>query len=222
MPAISGYNRRSDVYRDFGRRYNKQGFITFEYEKFDNKQKAQVLAGSLIGTVLPLLMIMHNQKTSLSKIKYNIKEMIMLSTGSIAGGILGGYTADEKNMKFKDRAKEGIFQFFNAVIPTLLITPVLKLCKKVKVLNNNKVKAAMLLGCIFAGMKIGEKISAKVNNNSDSFDKRKLKITDLIGNIDVISGALIIAKFPFIHNLGIEKFLPFVYLWTGYQSGRSK
>ena len=28
------------------------------------------------------------------------------------------------------------------------------------------------------------------------------------------------AEIPFIKKLGIEKFLPAIYLWTGYQSGK--
>ena len=125
-----------------------------------------------------------------------------------------------KNSNKTNKIHEGIFQFFNAVIPTLLIKPLLKLCALTPQTNNNKIKALTLLTGIFSGMYLASKISNKINKTTGTKNERHVKFIDSLANIDVISGALIMAEIPFIKKFGIEKLLPAIYLWTGYQSGK--
>lgn len=220
MLITANYQKPINTFSDFGQNRNFQGFYLFNVnKKLTTKDKFKIAACSAMGTAVPLAYLMTKHKIPYTKVKYTVKEMIMLSAGSIAGGITGGYIVD-KDASLKHKLQEGNFQFFNALIPTLLINPILKLCNKVKILNNNKAKALTLLGGILGGMFIGEKISSKINNAALCDRKRKVKPIDLLSNIDVISGALLIAKFPLIKKLGVEKFLPLVYLWTGYQSGK--
>ena len=216
-------NYPGKIFGTFGFKHSSNNnFFTIPKRKpLTTKEHIGITTGSLLGTVLPLLLFSRVQKRSILKLKYSEKEMIMLSTGSITGGVLGGILSDrDTNPKYKIR--EGVFQFFNAVVPTLLIKPVLKTCENIKPLNNKKIKAGMLLGGIFGGMYAGAAISNRINGTNNTNEKRKVKFIDTIANIDVISGALIMAKFPLIEKLGLAKLLPLFYMWTGYESGISR
>ena len=219
IPPIN--NNISKTFSAFGFKHNRNDhfFSKPKREPLTLGGQIGIASGSLLGTILPLLIISKFQKNPINKLKYAEKEMIMLSTGSIIGGISGGIVAD-KNSNKKNKIHEGIFQFFNAVIPTLLIKPLLKLCALTPQTNNNKIKAFTLLAGIFSGMYLASKISNKINKTTGTENERHVKFIDSLANIDVISGALIMAEIPFIKKLGIEKFLPAIYLWTGYQSGK--
>lgn len=221
LAPINNYPEKTFSTFGFKHSANNNFFAIPKRKPLTVKEHSGITAGTLLGTALPLLLFSKMQKKSLLNLKYSEKEMIMLSTGSITGGILGGILSDkDTNPKYKIR--EGVFQFFNAVVPTLLIKPVLKLCENVKPLNNNKVKAGMLIGGIFGGMYAGAGISNRINGTNNTKEKRKVKFVDTIANIDVISGALVMAKFPMIEKLGIAKLLPLFYMWTGYEAGRSR
>ncbi len=221
LPSINN-SYPKDTFSSLGFSSRQKNFFYIPKAKPLKKyEKAEIITGAAAGTLLPIVILAKKQKLPLLKLKYSEKEMFILSTGSITGGIAGGILAD-KGQNAKKKIKEGIFQFFNAVIPTLMIKPILKICEKIKLLNNCKTKAAMLLGGIFSGMLIGAEVSNKVNGNYTPEKKRNVKFIDSIANIDVIAGALIIAKMPFINKLGIEKMLPLPYIWTGYQSGKTR
>lgn len=220
LPHI--YNNYSkDSFASLGFSNNTKKFFYIPKKKpLKTYEKAEIIAASTIGTAIPLILAAKKQKLPIHKIKYTTKDMFLLSTGSIIGGISGGMIVDKwKNAK--EKIKEGIFQFFNAIVPTLFIKPILYLCEHIKALNNNKIKPTLLLGGIFGGMVLGAEISNKINHNDENH-KRKVKFIDSIANIDVISGALIMAKMPLINKFGIEKFLPLPYIWTGYESGRTR
>lgn len=215
------YNYSTDSFASFGFKNNSKRFFYIPKKKpLKTSEKFKIIAGSAIGTAIPLVLAAKKQKLPIHKLKYTTKDMLILSTGSIVGGITGGIIVD-KGQNTKQKIKEGVFQFFNAIVPTLLIKPILYLCEHIKAFNNNKIKPALLLGGIFGGMVLGAKISNKINHN-DERHKRKVKFIDSIANIDVISGALIMAKMPLINKFGIEKFLPLPYIWTGYEAGRTR
>lgn len=221
LPSIN-HNYSKDIFSSLGFSSRKKDFFYIPKSKpLKVHEKAEIITGATVGTILPIVMLAKKQKLPLLKLKYSEKEMLILSTGSIAGGITGGIIAD-KGHNIKNKIHEGVFQFFNAIIPTLMIKPILKICQSIKLLNNCKTKAAMLLGGIFSGMLIGAEVSNKVNGNYTPDKKRNVKFIDSIANIDVIAGALIIAKMPLINKLGIEKLLPLPYIWTGFQSGKTR
>lgn len=214
-------NYPDKTFRYFGFKSKNDHFFSIPKRKpLTLSEHLSITAGTLVGTAIPIIQFCKKQKVSVKKLKYSEKEMILLSTGSITGGVIGGICSDRTtNPKYKIR--EGIFQFFNAIVPTLMIKPILKTCEKFKPLNNTKAKAIAILGGIFSGMLIGAEISNRINRTNNK-NKRKVKFIDTIANIDVISGALIMAKFPFIGKLGVEKFLPLFYMWTGYESGKMR
>lgn len=215
-------NYPDKTFSSFGFKPKQDSFFSIPKRKpLTLAEHVSIGAGTLIGTALPIIYFCKKQKVPIQKLKYAEKEMILLSTGSITGGVLGGICSDRK-VEPKYKIHEGIYQFFNAVIPTLLIKPILKTCEKFKFLNNKKIKATALMGGIFGGMVVGSKISNIINGTTSPYNKRKVKFVDAIANIDVISGALIMAKFPLIGKLGVEKFLPLFYMWTGYESGKMR
>ena len=185
------------------------------------KEHIGVAAGSMIGTLLPILLMKKQQNVRLRDLKYPPDKMILLSAGSIAGGIIGGVVAD-KTTDAKVKGGEGGLQFFNVLFPTLLIEPILTICKMVKPLNNNIVKIGLLMSGIVGGMHLGAKVSNIVTRENEEEKKRKVGAIDFLANIDVISGALVASKVPFVNKIPIEKLMPLIYTFTGYQSGKIK
>lgn len=88
-------------------------------EEADGSTKVKVAAGSIAGTVLPMLTLAKSQKCRLYNIKYGVKEMIFVSAGSIAGGLAAGLICDKKEHR-KQKVNESVFQFMNASVPPLL------------------------------------------------------------------------------------------------------
>ena len=91
--------------------------------------KIKALIGTTVGTAIPILLMMKNQKIKNPfKLKYKMSDMIKVPAGAIIGGVSLGLINEEKQVK-KDRLKEGLFQFMNAVIPTCLVGSLIKLCE---------------------------------------------------------------------------------------------
>ena len=71
-------------------------------------------------------------------------------------------------------------------------------------------------------MHLGAKVSNIVTRENEEEKKRKVGAIDFLANIDVISGALVASKVPFVNKIPIEKLMPLIYTFTGYQSGKIK
>ena len=65
-------------------------------EEPDTMVKAKVATGSIAGTLIPMALLAKHQKCKIYNIKYNVKEMIFVTTGSILGGLAAGLIADKK------------------------------------------------------------------------------------------------------------------------------
>ncbi len=189
-------------------------------QKLPVSSKALVASGSAAGTLLPAAVFTKLQNKKIFNLNYGLKEIILISTGAIAGGILTGKIADKKEHG-KQKIHEGVFQFLNTIIPALLIIPTVKLCNKVKFLNNNFAKITASLGVLFGGMKMAAHLSNKINDPKDLEPDRKLGIKDAAANIDDALGTLALAKIPAAKNMQINKILPIIYGWCGYRAGIS-
>lgn len=216
---------KNNVYSSW---YYKRNHRVFEA---DTKTKAKVAAGAGIATILPMIYfaMKQNKLKSLSKLKlkhlvnirYELPQVIGLSTTSIAGGVAAGIIADKKSNK-KRKLKEGVFQFMNATIPTLLVGGALNLIKdNVKYKDSRPVKFAAIVTGLIAGMPLAAWLSNIINDPKDKEPDRKLNYKDALANVDDALGALVLAKFPLIHKLPVEPILPLVYAWCGYRAGQN-
>ena len=137
-------------------------------EETDHKTKAKIAVGSLISTLLPMIYFAKKQTglksmADLLKIKYELKEVLALSSASIVGGVISGVIADKKSDK-KRKVKEGVFQFMNAVIPTALVGGAMKLIEdNTKYQNSKPVKVAAIVTSIIAVMPLASLISNIIN-----------------------------------------------------------
>ncbi|MFR1671861.1 MAG: hypothetical protein ACLSWI_02835 [Candidatus Gastranaerophilaceae bacterium] len=202
------------------RKFDISTYRYHQQEDLSVESKVKIGAGAILGTLIPLALIAKHQNKHLFNIKYGIKEMTLLSLGGIAGGVLSGIAVDKKEYR-KQKVNEGVFQFMNAAVPPLLVLPVIKLCEKVKSLNNTPVKAISTLGVLFGGMKVAADLSNLINDPKDLVPDRKLTIKDAAANIDDALGIFVLAKMPFAKYLHVEKILPAIYIWCGYRAGES-
>lgn len=191
------------------------------YEKdVTTDDKIRSAFGSLVGTIIPLFMIMKKQKSSsIFKLEYGLKEMLILSSTSILGAVGFGMIGENKNAK-QNKVKEGIFQFLNASLPTTLVGLGLEGCKNTKKFNTPFVKIMTTLVGIIGGMYISTALANIICDPKDLEPDRKLTFKDSIVNVDDILGALVLARVPFINKLKVEKVLPFLYAYCGYRAGK--
>ena len=185
----------------------------------EDKYKAAI--GAVVGTVIPMVYMMKKQKVSNPlKLKYDLQDMVALSGFSVLGGVALGMLGEDKTTN-KNKFKEGVFQFLNASVPTWIVGGVLKLSEMSKKFNNIPSK----IGSVLLGLTVGMYGTATVSNLLfDPFDKkpdRKLKLKDCLVNMDDALGALVLAKFPIVEKLQVEKLLPAIYAYCGYRAGKS-
>lgn len=226
-------NKKNNVFSSFQNTvHTKHIYSTLYYkrnhrvEEADKKTKAKIAAGSIISTLLPMIYFAKKQKLlkdplGLLKVKYKLPQVLALSTASILGGVASGIIADKKTDK-KHKINEGVFQFMNATIPTLLVGGALKLLEdNTKYKDSKPIKTAVILTSLIAGMPLAAFISNLINDPKDKEPDRKLTLKDSLINMDDALGALVIAKISFVEKLHLEKAIPAIFAWCGYRAGQS-
>lgn len=183
--------------------------------------KFRAAAGAFIGTAIPMALMMKRQgvKNPL-KLKYDLKEMLVLSATSIMGGVGFGMIGNDAETNL-NKSKEGVFQFMNAAVPTWLAAATLRWCETTKGLNNAWAKLVATAATILVGMQGSAAVSNLICDPKDSYPDRKLTFLDSLANIDDLVGVLVLAKFPIIEKLHIDKLLPAIYAFCGYRAGKS-
>ncbi len=204
--------------------HTKNVYSTLKYkrnhrvEEPDKKTKALIATGSVVSTILPMIYSAKKHKTNLLNIPYHLTEILTLSAASIGGGVLTGLAVDKKTSK-KHKINEGVFQFMNATIPTMLVGGAMKLIEdNTKYKNSTPVKIAAIATGLIAGMPLAAWLSNIINDPKDKEPDRKLSLKDSIINMDDALGALVIAKVPVF---GLDKLLPAIFAWCGYRAGQS-
>lgn len=212
--------------------HTKNVYSTFYYkrnhriEEADKFTKTVVAASSIAGTILPMVYFAKKQNglkkfVDLFKIKYELPEVLALSTGSIAGGVLGGLAADKKANK-KRKIQEGVFQFMNATVPTAISGGLLLAIANSKKYKESRVaQVGAIVGALAVGMPLAAKLSNLINDPKDKEPDRKITLKDSVVNMDDALGALVIAKFPLIEATHLDKALPVIFAWCGYRAGQS-
>lgn len=237
----------NDLYNNFNSKSVNAGI------KFPQKNEIQiekslinipVTATTTLGTILPFLIIRKYQGKTLEKaalqgmdfiskaktvlksynIEYGLKEMLLTSFGSIAGGLSGGILFNKEESK-KAKIKESVFQFANIAIPTSIVAGLLKFTDKSKNFKGVLPKIASVIMGIGVGMPIASFLSNELNNSiidKSNQNKRKICLKDCFVHIDDLVGALALAKIPFADKLHVDKILPVFYGLCGYEAGTKK
>ncbi len=183
--------------------------------------KIQAGVGSLLGTVIPLIIMMKKQKVKNPfKLNYGLGEMVTLSATSVAGGVAVGMIGDSSEAK-KNKFKEGVFQFMNGTVPTWIVSGVLKLAELSKKYNNIPVKMGSVALALAVGMYGTATVSNLIFDPMDKKPDRKLTMKDCLANLDDAIGVFVLAKIPFVSKLKLDKILPFIYGFSGYRAGKS-
>ncbi len=189
--------------------------------KASTQEKLRAAAGSLIGVAVPMAMMMKKQGVKNPfKLKYELTDMLILSGTPILGGVAAGMIGNDKDAN-SAKAREGLFQFLNAAIPTWLTGAAIRLCDTTPKLNNIPAKIASIAGALLIGMHGAASVSNLICDPKDKYPDRKLDLKDSLANLDDMLGVLVLAKFPFAQNLHLEKALPFIYSYCGYRAGKS-
>ena len=219
-----------DSHPDYGdRQFKKTGgmssYIALREKAYEREittgDKLKAGFGSIVGTLIPMTMLMKKQGLrNPLKLHYGLKEMIMLSASSIIGGVLCGMIGESKKTN-ENKAKEGLFQFFNAAIPTWIVAGVLKLCEESKNFNNIPGKMLSVAGGLLVGMYGAASLANVICDPKDIHPDRKLTLKDCLINIDDALGVLVLAKFPLAEKLHVEKALPAIFAYCGYRAGKS-
>ena len=190
-------------------------------EKISNADKIKAITGSLIGTAIPMFIMMKKQKIKNPlKLEYGMWDMVGMSAGSIVGGVALGLVGEKKEVK-TNRLREGFFQFMNAAIPTWIVGGVLSLCKHSPNHNNIRNKILSTIGGLLVGMYGSASLSNIITDPKDKHPDRKLTYKDALANIDDAIGVFVLAKFPFADKLKLERLLPVIYTMCGYRAGKS-
>lgn len=203
----------------------KQAYLRYRVHRIEPVEPSsgfKSLLGSVLGVGLSMVAIAKMQERPLSKVntyfklKYGIKEMIIMSGLAIIGGVVGGMSGSTKK---KEKVNEGVFQFMNATVPLLAVTPAVKLLDSSPFKQNKLLRVGTIFASLLVGMKGAAELSNFINDPNNLVPDRKLTIKDAIANVDDAIGAFAVAKIPVADK--VEKLLPAIYAWCGYRAGQS-
>jgi len=191
------------------------------------------LLGAVAGVVIPVLSFGKKQHPQIklnsiknifksSNIHYGSTEIVTVGCSSAIGGLIGGLL-DRKEPKKLDKIQEATFQLMNISFPAILVGKAVDLCSKTKKLNNPAVKVfastiGMFMGA-YAAVKLANQVDNKLFDKYNLEPDRKFKKKDFIIHLDDLIGTMVLAKVPFVDKIGLEKLLPAIYTWSGFNVG---
>ena len=88
-------------------------------------------------------------------------------------------------------------------------------------MNTHFSKIITTTATILVGMQGAASVSNIICDPKDKRPDRKLTLLDSLANIDDLVGVLVLAKFPIVKQLQIDKLLPAIYAFCGYRAGKS-
>lgn len=203
-------------------------------------KKILPLAGAVIGTLLPLVILNNFKGKSLNmkilkdaalleKLKEigeyfeieGAKEILLTAGGAIAGGLSGGVIFDKNKENRKEKVKEAVFEMTNIAVPTLIAAGTLDLLKSKK-LDKGLFKFAPFVLGLGAGIPLASKVSGFISKKIFKEDKdgiRKFHPKDFLVHADDMVEMLVLLKIPFAKQLHIDKLLALIYAKCGYETG---
>ena len=217
---MEGEIRDLNRFIETNKRITDKRVKTYERNILHN-DRIKAFVGTIIGTAIPVILMMKEQGIrNPIKLKYKMTDMVKVSAGSILGGVGLGLINENKQVK-KDRLKEGLFQFMNAVIPTCIVGGLIKLCETSTQYNNKFSKILCTAGGLLFGMFGSAALANLITDPMDKHPDRKVTVKDALINVDDGLGALALAKFPLVDKLNLAAFFPLISASCGYRTGKS-
>ncbi len=167
------------------------------------------------------------------KLDYTPLNVIMISTGSIIGGLTGGAIFDKKE-NFKAKLRESLIQMLgNILLPIGCIAGGTglfrkfandKILQKLNWTNKNILKeipnTAVTALCLGAAVFLGNRLSNFINEDIYHIrDDRKVKFADMSGHVDDTCMAVSLANPGNKISVGVSRIIPLALLVCGYSSG---
>lgn len=207
-------------------------------------QQKRVKAASYIGSAVGIgaavggiyaMAKKGNPNLKFKNLKYGERDIILIGTGSIIGGLAGGLAADKNKENRVPKIREGIQQFFGSLlVPVGLVGVGEKLLEKSKfkmpqiksapkVVNRTLSalpKIGVTVAALITGMNVGNKIVNKINNKifkqEVEYDVKPLDY--LVHADDLCVGANIILKDSSLTG-AVSKILPAAFILAGAKTG---
>lgn len=234
--SVADYDSKK-LYAQIKQQFQENRVDAFFRTHKDTNEKASVLAvaGAILGSLIPMVVIAKKQKPELKvnnfknlmkfiDVEYELKEILAVGLGGVFGGLLGGLNDPHEKNKLK-KLEEGTFQAMNLLIPTYIVTKSMDFCKSKNSLNNGWAKAGATLGGVLIGVNtavlLSNAIDKKVFNKYECNPDRKFRSRDLVVHIDDLVNALVVSKSSIAKKLQLNKFLPAIFTWNGYEVGNS-
>lgn len=204
----------------------------------NKKVIAATIAGTTVGIVSAVALLAKGKEGKflqrVQAIEYGAKDVILLGGASVTGGLVGGLLSDKKE-NAKPKLREALQQFGgNILVPVSMLAGALTLYEKhkIKIPNIEKFsektnkyiqaipKAAVTIGTLLIGTKVGNVIMNKFTNKVFKEEKKRcIEAKDFSASVDDVCYSL-----PFVlDNAAVQKFvatvLPFIFLIPGYETG---
>ena len=173
--------------------------------------------GASLGIGLSVLSLAKGK--SIRNINYGNKEVTLISSMSIFGGLLGGVIGDRGN-NTKAKVREANQQMFgNIIIPISIMAMCNKLTKHMGTLTRGIIAVTSLfVGTIF-GHRVMDKVNGKLFGN-----EKKYNITANDFLCDVDDGLYEVSTITNNQNIhkAVASIVPLTYIYMGYRAGKVK
>lgn len=226
-------------------------------KEVSNGLKVGVFSTTLAGVALALAIIMKGKGYSLKpselfkqpikncgllKTDYKEKEILTLATGSIGGGLIGGYLFDKKE-NFKAKIREAVIQMVgNVAVPLTCVSLGVKGFRKLEkdFFKNSRIEekcatkalagacnikktlpiTLATIGSLVTGIFLGNKTGNAINEYAFNVkDKRKIKPSDMSPHLDDMCLAISLASEKNIIGHAISRVIPAALMVGGYSTG---
>lgn len=176
-----------------------------------------VIIGTTVGIATAALALTKGKLTNLPKMKYGIKEVMLLCSGSSIGGYVGANLSTDKNKKGrKIELKNQLL--YNDLIPLSLLKVADIVIKTKNKLTRSIILAISLLGATILGHKIGEQ-ELKSKGLKTNYP---VKACHLLADFDDFLLPVAIAT----KSKGLQQFLkvisPFTFAPLGWNVGKTE
>lgn len=220
--------------------------IQQEPKPINDRKKVAIasVAGSALGIAASVAGVYAmakkgNPSLSLKNLAYNEKDVLLIGTGSVLGGLAGGLIADKNKENVTPKLREASQQLIgNTIIPVSLLALGNKILDKTKfslpkINSTSKIanvanktlgvlpKVVVTFTALFGGMQLGNKIMNAINNKIFKEDvKHDVHAEDYLVHADDVCMAtnMLLKDVPTISSV-TSKVLPATFIVSGAKTG---